>query len=109
MAFCAVGLSVAMPLLGQPTVRLRRIGFLHGPPRQQVVQWPAAFRTPQVALFGPTNPFHWRPRHERAVVLSAAQPDAPLTIFTPRMKGVPMERISTELVIGAIAQLIPTP
>ena len=69
----------------------------------------AALRTPQVALFGPTNPFHWRPRHERAVVLSAAQPLAPLTIFTPRMKGAPMERISTELVIGAIAQLIPTP
>ena len=69
----------------------------------------AALRTPQVALFGPTNPFHWRPRHDRAVVLSAAQPDAPLTVFTPRMKGAPMERISTELVIGAIAQLIPTP
>lgn len=69
----------------------------------------AAFRTPQVALFGPTNPFHWRPRHERALVLSAAQPDAPLTDFQPRMKGAPMERISTELVIGAIAQLIPPP
>ncbi len=69
----------------------------------------AAFRTPQVALFGPTNPFHWRPRHERAVVLTAAQPHAPLIDFQPRMKGAPMERISTELVIGAIAQLIPTP
>ncbi len=69
----------------------------------------AASRTPQVALFGPTNPFHWRPRHERALVLSAAQPDAPLTDFHPRMKGAPMERISTELVIGAIAQLIPNP
>ncbi len=69
----------------------------------------AAARTPQVALFGPTNPFHWHPRHDRALVLSAAQPDAPLTAFHPRMKGAPMERISTELVIGAIAQLIPTP
>ena len=69
----------------------------------------AAAHTPQVALFGPTNPFHWRPRHERALVLSAAQPDAPLTDFQPRMKGAPMERISTELVIGAIAQLIPPP
>ena len=69
----------------------------------------AAFRTPQVALFGPTNPFHWRPRHERALVLSAAQPHAPLTAFHPRMKGAPMERISTGLVIGAIAQLIPPP
>ena len=69
----------------------------------------AASRTPQVALFGPTNPFHWRPRHDRALVISAAQPHAPLTDFHPRMKGAPMERISTELVIGAIAQLIPTP
>ncbi len=69
----------------------------------------AASRTPQVALFGPTNPFHWRPRHDRALVLSAARPHAPLTDFHPRMKGAPMERISTELVIGAIAQLIPPP
>ena len=66
----------------------------------------AAFRTPQIALFGPTNPFHWRPRHERALVLSAAQPDAPLTAFHPRMKGAPMERISTELVIRAIDSLL---
>lgn len=66
----------------------------------------AAFQTPQVALFGPTNPFHWRPRHERALVLSAAQPDAPLTDFTPRMKGAPMERISTAAVIRAIDSLL---
>jgi len=69
----------------------------------------AAFRIPQVALYGPTNPFHWHPRHAGARVLSAAQPQAPLAVFQPRMKGAPMERISTELVIGAIAQLIPNP
>lgn len=66
----------------------------------------AAFRTPQIALFGPTNPFHWRPRHERALVLSAAQPDAPLTAYHPRMKGAPMDGISTELVIRAIDSLL---
>ncbi|MCE9611419.1 MAG: glycosyltransferase family 9 protein [Chthoniobacter sp.] len=66
----------------------------------------AAFRTPQVALYGPTNPFHWRPRHERALVLSATQPDAPLTTFTPRMKGAPMERISTSAVIRATDALL---
>lgn len=66
----------------------------------------AAFQTPQIALFGPTNPFHWHPRHERALVLSAAQPDAPLTAFTPRMKGAPMERISTAAVIRAIDSLL---
>ncbi len=71
------------------------------------VHFAAAFQRPQIALFGPTNPFHWRPRHDRALVLSAAKPDAPLTDFTARMKGAPMERISTALVIGAIASLTP--
>ena len=66
-----------------------------------VVHLASAFETPQVVLYGPINPFHWRPQHERAVVLSAAQPDAPLTEFDPRMKGAPMERISTALVIRA--------
>ena len=74
-----------------------------------VVHLASAFRVPQIALFGPTNPFHWRPLHERALVLSAAQPDAPLTHFTARMKGAPMERISTALVIDAIASLTPNP
>ena len=69
----------------------------------------AAFQTPQLALFGPTNPFHWRPRHERALVLSAAQPAAPLTAFTPRMKGAPMEHISTAAVIRAIDSLLAIP
>ena len=59
----------------------------------------AAFQRPQIALFGPTNPFHWRPRHDRAIVISAAQPESPLTDFQPRMRGAPMERISTEVVI----------
>jgi ADP-heptose:LPS heptosyltransferase len=70
------------------------------------VHFAAAFRRPQIALFGPTNPFHWSPRHERAVVISAAQPDAPLATFEPRMKGASMERISTGLVIGAIDSIL---
>ncbi len=61
---------------------------------------------PQIALFGPTNPFHWRPRHPHAVVLSAAQPEAPLTTFTPKMKGAPMDGISTALVIRATDTLL---
>jgi ADP-heptose:LPS heptosyltransferase len=71
-----------------------------------VVHLASAFRVPQIALFGPTNPFHWRPTHDRAVVLSAAQPDTPLTDFQPRMKGAPMERISTAAVIRAIDSLL---
>ena len=66
-----------------------------------IVHLAAAFQRPQVTLYGPTNPFHWRPRHARAAVISAAQPDAPLTDFQPRMKGAPMERISTAVVIHA--------
>jgi ADP-heptose:LPS heptosyltransferase len=66
----------------------------------------SAFQTPQVALFGPTNPFHWRPRHDRALVLSAAHPEAPLTDFRPRMKGASMEHISTEAVIHATDSLL---
>jgi hypothetical protein len=66
----------------------------------------AAFQRPQIALFGPTNPFHWRPRHDRAVVFSAAKPDAPLREFAPRMKGAPMDRISTDAVICATKALL---
>ncbi len=66
----------------------------------------AAFQRPQLALFGPTNPFHWRPRHPRAVVLSAAHPAGPLTEFNPRMQGASMEGLSTELVIRATDALL---
>lgn len=73
-----------------------------------MVHFAAAFRTPQIALFGPTNPFHWRPRHPSAVILSASRPDAPVTEFEPRMKGAPMDRLSTELVIHATDSLFKT-
>ncbi len=71
-----------------------------------MVHLAAAFRRPQVALFGPTNPYHWRPRHEHAVVISAAAPEAPATIFQPRMKGAPMDHISTDVVIRATEVLL---
>jgi ADP-heptose:LPS heptosyltransferase len=74
-----------------------------------IVHLAAAFQRPQVALFGPTNPFHWRPRHARAVVLSAARPEAPLTEFDPRLKGAPMDRLSTEVVIRATDFLLERP
>ena len=74
-----------------------------------IVHLAAAFQIPQVTLYGPTNPFHWRPRHPRAVILSAAFPEAPLTRFEPRMPGAPMERLSTEAVIRAIDTLLAAP
>jgi ADP-heptose:LPS heptosyltransferase len=66
----------------------------------------AAFQRPQIALFGPTNPFHWRPRHEKAAVISAAQPEAPMADFTPRMRGAPMDRIPVSTVIRAIDTIL---
>jgi ADP-heptose:LPS heptosyltransferase len=71
-----------------------------------VVHLASALQKPQVALFGPTNPFHWRPRHERARVISAAQPMQPLTQFLPKMKGAPTERIPAGAVMAAIEQLL---
>lgn len=61
----------------------------------------AMFQRPQVVLFGPTNPFHWRPRHARAVILAAGY-EGPVQTFDPRAKGAPMELISTRMVLDAI-------
>ena len=61
-----------------------------------------AMGTPAVALFGPTNPFHWRPRHANAVVLRAdtAPP------FTPAQKGGPMDHITADAVMEAVQALV---
>ena len=71
-----------------------------------VVHLAAAFRQPQIALFGPTNPFHWRPRHERAIVLSAAQPETPLVRFLPKTKGAPTAKIQSPAVLRAAETLL---
>lgn len=77
----------------------------------------AAFQKPQVALFGPTNPFHWHPRHERAVVVRAGGvgkvwrigKDGPEGGLKPRERGTPMSEISTRQVIdGILAAYFPT-
>jgi predicted lipopolysaccharide heptosyltransferase III len=65
----------------------------------------AATRTPQVILFGPTNPFHWRPRETPAIILQGKTP-APLTEFSPLRPRVPMSEISTGAVIGAMDSLL---
>jgi len=62
----------------------------------------AAFQTPQISLFGVTNPFHWRPLHARSVVLLAGSP-GPLSHFEPRVKARPLSDLSTDDVIGAIS------
>jgi heptosyltransferase-3 len=68
----------------------------------------AAMQTPQVVLFGPTNPLHWRPRFAPALILQGGN-DAPITEFSPKQKAIPMNRISTEQVIDAMEALLATP
>jgi predicted lipopolysaccharide heptosyltransferase III len=65
----------------------------------------AATRTPQVVLFGPTNPFHWRPRESSALILQG-ESRTPLTEFSPVRARLPMSQISTEAVIGAMDSLL---
>lgn len=58
----------------------------------------SAFLRPELVLFGPTNPFHWHPRHPSAVVVRAGFKE-PLVLFEPRQTGLPMTELSTETVI----------
>jgi ADP-heptose:LPS heptosyltransferase len=64
----------------------------------------AQWQIPQVVLFGPTNPFHWRPLHEKARVLVPEQPAA-LRQFDPRRKGGEMEGIEVEAVVAALDEV----
>jgi ADP-heptose:LPS heptosyltransferase len=63
------------------------------------------FQKPQVALFGPTNPFHWRPRHEKARVLMPIG-EEPVTDFVPKMKKGATLGITTASVKRALDELI---
>jgi predicted lipopolysaccharide heptosyltransferase III len=66
----------------------------------------AATHTPQVVLFGPTNPFHWRPREGAALILQGKS-GVPMADFVPLQPRVAMSEISTESVIGAMDLLLP--
>lgn len=63
-----------------------------------------ALDVPLVALFGPTNPYHWRPRRASACVVTAA--GAPP--FSPTHPQAPMSEISTAVVAEAIRTLVGT-
>ena len=65
----------------------------------------AATHTPQVILFGPTNPFHWRPKESPAVILQGKTSE-PITEFSPVQPRLPMSQISTEAVISAMDSLL---
>jgi ADP-heptose:LPS heptosyltransferase len=62
------------------------------------------FNRPELVLFGPTNPFHWRPRHPGGRVVRAGfGPDyEPLS---PTEPGRPMTELSTDTVIRAMGNL----
>ncbi len=66
----------------------------------------AAFGTRQISLFGETNPFHWRPRHERSSILFAGG-DGPLHEFSPSFHRRPLSDLSTQAVRDAIASSFP--
>jgi len=65
----------------------------------------AATQTPQVILFGPTNPFHWRPLESPALILQG-ESATPLSEFSPEQPALPMRQISTAAVIGAMDLLL---
>jgi predicted lipopolysaccharide heptosyltransferase III len=65
----------------------------------------AAGGTPQVILFGPTNPFHWRPRDSAAIILQSDS-KSPMTQFVPKQPRIPMNQISTQAVIDAMETLL---
>jgi hypothetical protein len=58
-----------------------------------------------VILFGPTNPFHWRPIDSPALILHGKS-GAPVTEFVPVLPRFPMSEISTKAVIGAMDSLL---
>lgn len=61
-----------------------------------------ATATPVVALFGPTNPFHWRPRrsHARVITASGVEP------ITPTHPKGSMGAIDVRRVLDAVETLI---
>jgi predicted lipopolysaccharide heptosyltransferase III len=68
----------------------------------------AAMHTPQVILYGPTNPFHWRPRESPAVILYG-DATAPHTTFSPDEPQRKVIDISTKQVIDAMDSLLSAP
>ena len=72
------------------------------------VHMAAALKIPQVALYGPTNPFHWRPRDSVALILQGDS-GTPLQEFVPKQARLPMKLISTQAVIDAMNSLLSTP
>lgn len=66
----------------------------------------AAFEVPQVVLFGPTNPYHWRPRQRRARIVLAGHPGVMTdSDYRQREEERPMDAISAAQVVDALTGL----
>jgi len=61
-----------------------------------------AMGTPSLALFGPTNPFHWKPRHTKSIILRAEIKEP----FSPDQKGGPMDQVSVESALDSVKTLL---
>jgi ADP-heptose:LPS heptosyltransferase len=68
-----------------------------------VMHLAAAWGRPQVALFGPTNPWHWAPRHGLARVLQGPDGEGRRS---PKQSGEAMAALSVERVCGAVDDLL---
>lgn len=68
----------------------------------------AAAQVPQIALFGPTNPFHWRPCNRVSLILQGTS-RLPVREFSADQPPVPMKQISTGAVIDAMNALLSSP
>ncbi|MES2709258.1 MAG: glycosyltransferase family 9 protein [Verrucomicrobiota bacterium] len=66
----------------------------------------AAFKVPQIGLFGPTNAFHWAPRHPLARVLRAGYENDPPEPLLSRQTGHPMTELSVETVLSTVDRLL---
>jgi heptosyltransferase III len=62
-----------------------------------------AVGTPLVALFGPTNPYHWRPRRTSSHIVTASNVES----LTPNYPKGPMLDIPANRVIDAVRHLLP--
>ncbi len=63
-----------------------------------------ALRIPVVALFGPTNPYHWRPRNTDSRVVTPSESSE----FRPKSASQPTSAITIEAVTSAVDDLLTT-